>query len=38
MSTQPAENLVEGDKGGLEVIADMVEVKTRLLNQGWSDK
>jgi hypothetical protein len=28
---------VEGDEGGLEVLADMEEVKTRLLTQVWSD-
>jgi hypothetical protein len=37
MSAQPAEDLVEGDEGGMEVRADMEEVKTRLLTQSWSD-
>jgi hypothetical protein len=33
MSAQPAEDLMERDEGGLEVLADMEEVKTRLLTQ-----
>ncbi len=36
-SAQPAEDLVEGVEGGLEVLADMEEVRTWLLTQVWSD-